>query len=158
MKHTPNILWTQRWNFSMPSLPAAVLNFFQRCKLLHFHSFFVFFLTKTVEIRWKWRCKIFSLEIRQCKILDKFHVCLQHSERWHHHLKLTLFIFFPMRLLVPPNCELIKEDGKVKTASSGVKEKEKSSKRKEYPFNVLLCISVPKSGRVAHKNRKRKKF
>ena len=46
----------------------------QRCKFLHFHSFFVFFLTKTVKIRWNWRCKIFSLKIRGCKILDKFHV------------------------------------------------------------------------------------
>ena len=47
----------------------------QRCKFLHFHSFFVFFLTKTVKIRWNWRCKIFSLKIRRCKIFDKFHVC-----------------------------------------------------------------------------------
>ena len=47
----------------------------QRCKFLHFHSFFVFFLTKTVKIRWNWRCKIFILKIRRCKILDKFHVC-----------------------------------------------------------------------------------
>ena len=35
----------------------------------------MFFLTKTVEIRWNWRCKIFSLKIWRCKILDKFHVC-----------------------------------------------------------------------------------
>ena len=34
----------------------------------------MFFLTKTVEIRWNWRCKIFNLKIRWCKILDKFHV------------------------------------------------------------------------------------
>ena len=40
-----------------------------------FTHFFVFFLTKTVEIRWNWWCKIFSLKIRRCKILDKFHVC-----------------------------------------------------------------------------------
>ena len=42
----------------------------------NFTHLFVFFLTKTVEIRWNWRCKIFSLKIRRCKILDKFHVCL----------------------------------------------------------------------------------
>ena len=35
----------------------------------------MFFLTKTVEIRWNWRCKIFSLKIRRCKIFDKSHVC-----------------------------------------------------------------------------------
>ena len=33
----------QRWNSSMPSLPEAVLNFCQRCKFLHFHSFFLCF-------------------------------------------------------------------------------------------------------------------
>ena len=52
----------------------------QRCKFLHFHSFFVFFLTKTVEIRWNWRCKIFNLKIRGCKILDKFHVWKHEDE------------------------------------------------------------------------------
>ena len=36
----------------------------------------MFFLTKTVEIRWNWWCKIFSLKIRRCKFLDKFHVWL----------------------------------------------------------------------------------
>ena len=36
----------------------------------------MFFLTKTVKIRWNWRCKIFSLKIRRCKILVKFHVCV----------------------------------------------------------------------------------
>ena len=35
----------------------------------------MFFLTKTVKIRWNWRCKIFSLKIRRCKFFDKFHVC-----------------------------------------------------------------------------------
>ena len=39
-----------------------------------FTHFFVFFLTKTVEIRWNWWCKIFSPKIRRCKFLDKFHV------------------------------------------------------------------------------------
>ena len=34
----------------------------------------MFFLTKTVEIRWNWRCKIFSLKIRRCNFFDKFHV------------------------------------------------------------------------------------
>ena len=43
-----------------------------------FTHFLCFFLTKTVEIRWNWRCKIFSLKIRRCKILDKFHVCKTH--------------------------------------------------------------------------------
>ena len=38
--------------------------------------FLCFFLTQTVEIRWNRRCKIFSLKIRRCKILDKFHVCM----------------------------------------------------------------------------------
>ena len=33
-----------------------------------------FFLTKTVKIRWNWRCKVFSLKIGWCKVLDKFHV------------------------------------------------------------------------------------
>ena len=41
-----------------------------------FTHFFVFFLTKSVEIRWNWRCKIFGLKIRWCKIFDKSHVCL----------------------------------------------------------------------------------
>ena len=41
-----------------------------------FTHFLFFFLTKTVEIRWNWRCKIFNLKIRRCKILDKFHVCI----------------------------------------------------------------------------------
>jgi len=40
-----------------------------------FTHFFVFFLTKTVEIRWNWWCKIFSPKIGRCKILNKFHVC-----------------------------------------------------------------------------------
>ena len=40
-----------------------------------FTHLFVFFLTKTVEIRWNWWCKIFSPKIRRCKIFDKFHVC-----------------------------------------------------------------------------------
>ena len=33
-------------------------------------------------MRWNWLCKIFSLKIRRCKILDKFHVCplLGHTE------------------------------------------------------------------------------
>ena len=35
----------------------------------------MFFLTKTVKIRWNWRCKIFFLKIRRCKIFDKFRVC-----------------------------------------------------------------------------------
>ena len=39
-----------------------------------FTHFFVFFLTKTVEIRWNWWCKIFSPKIRRCKFSDKFHV------------------------------------------------------------------------------------
>ena len=39
-----------------------------------FTHFLCFFPTKTVEIRWNWRCKIFSLKIRRCKFLDKFHV------------------------------------------------------------------------------------
>ena len=39
-----------------------------------FTHFLCFFLTKTVKIRWNWRCKIFSLKIWRCKILDKFHV------------------------------------------------------------------------------------
>ena len=34
----------------------------------------MFFPTKTVEIRWNWRCKIFNLKIWRCKFLDKFHV------------------------------------------------------------------------------------
>ena len=40
-----------------------------------FTHFFVFFPTKTVEIRWNWRCKILSLKIRRCKFLNKFRVC-----------------------------------------------------------------------------------
>ena len=40
-----------------------------------FTHFLCFFFTKTVEIGWNWRCKIFNLKIRRCKILDKFHVC-----------------------------------------------------------------------------------
>ena len=36
-------------------------------------------MTKTVEIRWNWWCKIFSLKIRRCKVLDKFHVCHKYS-------------------------------------------------------------------------------
>ena len=44
--------------------------------ILNFHfDFWHTSLTKTVKIRWNWRCKIFSLKIRQCKILDKFYVC-----------------------------------------------------------------------------------
>ena len=46
-----------------------------------FSLIFVFFPTKTVEIRWNWRCKIFSLKIRRCKFLDKFHVCASAPER-----------------------------------------------------------------------------
>ena len=42
-----------------------------------FTHFLCFFLTKTVEIRWNWRCKIFSLKIRRCNFLDKFHVCTE---------------------------------------------------------------------------------
>ena len=45
-----------------------------------FTHFFLFFLTKTVEIRWNWRCKIFSLKIRQCNIFDKFHVEVANSD------------------------------------------------------------------------------
>ena len=47
---------------------ASGVNFFI------FTHFLCFFPTKTVEIRWNWRCKIFSLKIRRCKFLDKFHV------------------------------------------------------------------------------------
>ena len=61
--------------FVTPVTAGGSVKFCQRCKFFHFHSFFVFFLTKTVEIRWNWRCKIFSLKIRRCKVWDKFHVC-----------------------------------------------------------------------------------
>ena len=44
-----NIL-IQRWNLSMPSLPAAVWNFCQWCKILHFHSFFVFLWLKLLKL------------------------------------------------------------------------------------------------------------
>ena len=60
-------LWFMDWQCKI---------FCQRSKFLHFLSFFVFFPTKTVEIRWNWGYKIFSLKIRRCKFLDKFHVCL----------------------------------------------------------------------------------
>ena len=35
-----------------------------------FTHFLCFFPTKTVEIRWNWRCKTFSLKIRRCKFLE----------------------------------------------------------------------------------------
>ena len=35
-------------------------------------AMFVFFLTKTVKIRWNWRCKIFSLNIRGVKFWTNF--------------------------------------------------------------------------------------
>ena len=57
-----------------------------------FSHFFCVFITKTVEIRWNWRCKSFSLKFRRCKILDKSHVwyahteisveTLEHSDKW----------------------------------------------------------------------------
>ena len=52
-----------------------------------FTHFFVFFLTKTVEIRWNWWCKIFSPKIWRCKFLDKLHVCL--GQPWNN-LEATL--------------------------------------------------------------------
>ena len=44
-------IYFQRWDLSLPSLPAAVSNFCQRCKFLHFHSFLCVIITKAVEIR-----------------------------------------------------------------------------------------------------------
>ena len=52
----------------------------RQCKIfasgVNFSIFTHFFVLvgKTVEIRWNCRCKIFSLKIRRCKFLDKFHV------------------------------------------------------------------------------------
>ena len=40
----------QRWNLSMPSLFLQTIFFCQQCKFLHFHSFFVFFLTKLLKL------------------------------------------------------------------------------------------------------------
>ena len=45
-------------------------------------------MAKTVETRKNWRCKIFSLKIRRCKFLDKFHVCIS-----THTTCLLIFIF-----------------------------------------------------------------
>ena len=50
-----------------------------------FTHFFVFFLTKTVKIRLNWRWKIFSLKIRGCKILDKFHVWSDDDDKDEHY-------------------------------------------------------------------------
>ena len=53
----------------------------RQCKFLPavyispFSLIFCDFITKTVEIRWNWRCKIFGLKIQRCKIFNKFHVC-----------------------------------------------------------------------------------
>ena len=61
----------------VPAVTAGgSVNFCHGCRFLHFHSFFCVFITKTVEIRWNWWCKIFGLKVRRCKILDKFHVCI----------------------------------------------------------------------------------
>ena len=50
----------------------------------------MFFLTKTVEIRWNWRSQIFSLKIRQCKILDKFLVWKRAAVSWNCQPKKAL--------------------------------------------------------------------
>ena len=69
------MILSQRWDLSVPSLPAAVKIFCQRCNFLHFHSFVYVFITKTVEIWWNLGCKIFGLKIWRCKLCDNSHVC-----------------------------------------------------------------------------------
>ena len=67
----PSLHWTMHW-FRGEICPCRHCRrqckiFVQRCKFLHFHSFFCVFITKTVEIRWNWRCKSFNLKFRRWK-------------------------------------------------------------------------------------------
>ena len=53
-------------------------------KLLIFDAFTLLIREKNVAIYALLRCKIFSLKMWVCKILDKFHVCKQHLKVSQH--------------------------------------------------------------------------